>query len=57
VTEIEQLPAAATDPPHVLVVANEVAFVPLIAMPAIVNVAVPELLRVIVCAALVLATF
>jgi hypothetical protein len=58
VTEMEQFDPAPTELPQVFAgVAKEVAFVPLIAMLATANAVDPELLRVMVCVALVLFTF
>src|SRR5436305_1945247 len=57
VTEIVQLPPAATLDPQVLVWAKSPLFVPVIAMLVMLRVAVPGLLNVIVWAALVVATF
>jgi hypothetical protein len=51
VTEMLQLPAAATLPAQLLVVAKSPAFVPVIAMPEMVRVPDPALLSVTDCAA------
>src|SRR5690348_2729907 len=56
VTEIEQLPPAATLDPQVLVCAKSPALVPVTAMVVMVSVAEPGLLSVTGCAALVDAT-
>ena len=57
VTETRQVPAAATVPEQLFVVAKSVAFVPLITTLAIVSGPLPELLSVNVWALLVLPTF
>lgn len=53
VTLIVQLVATASEPPHVFVCAKSPLFVPVMAMPAIVNGAVPVLHRLTICAPLV----
>ena len=57
VTEMVQLPPMATEPAQLLLVANDDALVPLMAMLPMVSAAVPELLSVVVSAPLVLLTF
>ncbi len=57
VTETRQVPATATVPEQLFVVAKSVAFVPLITTLAIVSGPLPELLSVNVWALLVLPTF
>jgi hypothetical protein len=56
VTLIWQLALGARLAPHMLVVAKSAAFVPLVPMLEIVNVALPVLVRVTVCGGLVLPT-
>ena len=53
VTLIVQLPLAATELPQVLVCAKSPGLVPVMVRPEIVKAALPVLLRVAVCAALV----
>ena len=57
VTLIVQLPPAGTDDPQVLVWPKSPAFVPVTAMPAMVNVAFPVLLRVTGSAGLLVPRF
>src|SRR5581483_2246946 len=57
VTDIEQLLPAATDVPHVLVCAKSLAFIPVTAMLVRERVAVPVLVRVMLCAVLVVPVF
>jgi hypothetical protein len=57
VTKTEQLDPAATEPAQLLLGTKSDAFVPLMTMLAMVNAAPPELLRVMVDAALVEPTF
>jgi hypothetical protein len=56
VTLIVQLAAAATELPHVLVCAKSLALLPVTAMLVRLKVALPLLLRVTVCAELVVST-
>jgi hypothetical protein len=57
VTEMRQFDPAATEPAQLFEAAKSDAFAPPMAMLAMVNAAVPELLRVMVCAPLAVATF
>jgi hypothetical protein len=52
VTFIVQLPFAATEPPHVLVTAKSPGSVPAVAIPVIVRLAFPVLVRITDCEAL-----